>query len=87
MSDSQSAFDINEELARKIHEEAQRDPHSPYAKKCVGIVDGQVVVIADDWDELFLRLRQIEPDPEKRYGAWIDPDTHFGEEDEIWGLY
>lgn len=87
MSASKSVLEINEALARKIHEEAQKDPHSPYAHKCLGIVDGQVVVIANDWDELFLRLQQIEPDPEKRYGAWIDPNTHFGAENEIWGLH
>ena len=87
MSSSESQYDLNEALARKIHEEAQRDPHSPYAMKCLGIVDGRVVVVADDWDELFLRFQQIEPDPEKRYCAWIDPETHFGAENEIWELH
>ncbi|HEY7426975.1 MAG TPA: hypothetical protein VH682_22260 [Gemmataceae bacterium] len=86
MSDLHTILERNEELARRIHEEAQRDPHSPYAQKCVGIVDGRVVAVADDWDELYLRLRQIEPDSGKRYGAWIDPNTHFGAENEIWEL-
>lgn len=87
MSDSKSVFDMNEAVARKIHEEAQRDPHSPYAHKCLGIVDGQVVVVADDWDEVDRRLQEIKADPEKSFCAWIDPDTHFGAENEIWGLY
>jgi hypothetical protein len=87
VSDSKTIQDRNEEPARKIHQEAQRDPHSPYANKCVGIVDGRVVAVADDWDELFLRLRQIEPDPENCFSAWIDPSTHFGAENEIWGLH
>jgi hypothetical protein len=87
MSDSESVDDLNEAVARKIHEEAQRDPHSPYANKCLGIVDGQVVVVADDWDEVFLCLQQIEPAPEKRFCAFIDPNTHFGAENEIWGLH
>lgn len=86
MSDSNTVYELNEQAARRTHEETQRDPHSSYAKKCVGIVDGQVVVVADDRDELFLRLQQIEPDPEKCYGAWIDPDTHFGAENEIWAV-
>jgi len=87
MSDSKSMFDLNEELARRIHEEAQRDPHSPYAHKYVGITNGRDVVTADDLYELIRRLQQIEPDPEKRYCAWIDPNTHFGAEDEIWRLH
>ncbi|MGH7170686.1 MAG: hypothetical protein ACRELF_01610 [Gemmataceae bacterium] len=87
MSTSKTVQDRNEELARRIHEEAQRDPHSPYAHKCVGIVEGQVVVVADDWDELFLRLQEIKADPEKSFCAWIDPHAHFGAENEIWGLH
>jgi len=86
MSDSESVYDLNEQVARRIHEETQRDPQSPYAKKCVGIVDGQVVVVADNWDELFLCIRQSEADLEKCFCAWIDPDTHFGAENEIWAL-
>ena len=86
MSDSESIYGLNEAVARRIHEEAQRDPHSPYVNKCLGIVDGQVVVVADDWDEVFLRLQQIEPKPEKCFCAWIDPNTHFGAENEIWAV-
>jgi hypothetical protein len=88
MSDANMVPDRDEELARRIHEEAQRDPHSPYAHKCVGIVDGQVVAVADDWDELKRRLQEIElDDPRKCLWARIDPNTDFGEENEIWGLH
>lgn len=86
MSTFDTVQDRNEALARKIHEEAQRDPNSPYANKCVGIANGRDVVAADDWDELILRLQQIEPDGEKCFCAYIDPNTHFGAEGEIWGL-
>jgi hypothetical protein len=88
MSDADMAPDRDEELARRIHEEAQRDPHSPYAYKCVGIVNGQVVAVADDWDELERRLQEIElDDPRQCLWARIDPNTDFGEENEIWGLH
>ena len=35
----------NRELADRIKEETSKDPHSPYAGKCVGIVNGQVVAV------------------------------------------
>src|SRR5436309_150459 len=46
----------NRELARQINEEALKNPHSPYANKFVGIANGQVVVIADDLDQMIRRL-------------------------------
>ena len=61
MSTVRTVREINEELARKINEEALKNPQSPYANKWVGIANGQVVVMADDLDEMITRLRQIEP--------------------------
>lgn len=87
MSDYNAVQDLNEQLARKIHEEAQRDPHSPYAYKYVGIANGRDVVAAEDLDEVIRRLKEIEPDPGNRYCAWIDPNMHFGAENEIWELH
>jgi hypothetical protein len=87
MSDPKTVQDLNEELARKIHEEAQRNPQSPYANKCVAVLDGQDVVAADDWDELDRLLREIKADPEKCLYARIDPNAHFGAENEIWELH
>lgn len=87
MADPNTVLGLNEQLARKIHEETQKDPHSPYANKYVGIANGQHVVAADDLDEVIRRLREIEPDPDKRYCAWIDPHAHFGAENEIWELH
>jgi len=79
--------DLNEALARRIHEAAQRNPNSPYANKCVAVINGQDVVAADDWDELDRLLEEIEYDPEKCLYARIDPNTHFGAENEIWELH
>ena len=76
--------DINRELARRINEEARRDPQSQYANKFVGIANGRVVVIADDLDEMATKLRQIEPDPKKCFG--VEASRDYDEVHEIWGL-
>jgi hypothetical protein len=60
-------YEINSELARKINEEARRDPKSPYAGKFVGIANGQVVVVTDNLDDLARRLEEIEPDPMRTF--------------------
>jgi hypothetical protein len=57
----------NRDLARAINEEARRDPDSPYAGKFVGLADGQVVVVADNLDDVVRRLRQVEPDPGRTF--------------------
>ncbi len=84
MSDSSTILELNRQLARKINEEARKNPQSPYAHKFVGLVNGQVVVIADDPAELFRRLRQIEPDPQKCFG--VEASRDYEEVEEIWGL-
>ncbi len=70
---------INEDLARKINAEARRDPTSPYAGKIVGIANGQVVVVADDWDEVRRRLDEVEPEPLKCFcvEASVDYDQVY----------
>jgi ubiquinone biosynthesis protein UbiJ len=60
-------YDLNRELARRINEEAKTNPQSPYVDKFVGIANGEVVVVADDLDDMARRLRQIEPDPTKTF--------------------
>jgi hypothetical protein len=65
MSEANPILKINEELARKINEEARRNPQSPYANKFVGIANEQVVAVAEDLDTLARALRQVEPDPKK----------------------
>jgi hypothetical protein len=84
MSASSNVQEINRQLAQQINEEARRDPHSPYANKFVGIANGQVVVIADDPDELGRRLRQIESDPKKCF--CIEASRDYDVVEEIWGL-
>jgi uncharacterized protein YlzI (FlbEa/FlbD family) len=65
---------LNQEVARKINEEALRNPRSPYANKFVGIANGEVVVVADDADEMSRRLREIEPDNRKCFGVEASRD-------------
>lgn len=65
MSAPNDVYAINSELARRINEEARRDPTSPYAGKFVGIVSGRVVAVTDNLDDLLCRLEEVEPDPNK----------------------
>ncbi|HMF10860.1 MAG TPA: hypothetical protein VKE94_01100 [Gemmataceae bacterium] len=84
MANGVTVQDLNRELARRINEEALRNPQSPYAHKFVGIANGQVVVVADSRDEMSRRLRQIEPDPRKCFAVEASRDYSIVEE--IWGL-
>jgi len=74
----------NQELARRINEEARRDPQSTYAGKFVGIANGQVAVVADNWRDVSARLRQIEPDPQKCF--CIEASGDYDSVREVWGL-
>jgi hypothetical protein len=84
MADGSTVQELNRELARKINEEARRNPQSPYVNKFVGIANGQVVVVAGDFDDMIRRLRQMEPDPTKTFGVEASRDYSLVEE--IWGL-
>ncbi|MFO0969589.1 MAG: hypothetical protein U0793_28860 [Gemmataceae bacterium] len=75
---------INREVAKKLIEDSRVNPRSPYKGKFVGIANGQVVVIADNWDDLARQLRQAEPDPSKTFGVEIDRD--YAAVQEIWRL-
>jgi hypothetical protein len=67
----------NEELARKISEEARSNPGSPYAGKFVGILNGQVAVVAESWAELGRRFRPMVSNPAEALcvEASRDPDV------------
>jgi hypothetical protein len=52
----------NQQTADRLIAEARRDPRSPYLGKFGGIANGQIVVVADDWDELVDRLTRAVPD-------------------------
>ena len=75
----------NELLARKINEEALRNPQSPYAGKFVGIANGQVIVVTDDLDELDQRLSEAETDPERTF--WIEAGRDYSKVEYIWRLH
>jgi hypothetical protein len=76
MSTLEEVQKLNRELAERINKEARSNPQSPYAGKYVGIVNGQVVVVTDDAESLYYRLKEIEPDPRRVYGvdAGHDPN-------------
>jgi hypothetical protein len=84
VSDVRTVRERNEELARKINEEALSNPESPYANKWVGIANGQVVVVADDLNEMDRRLRQVEPDPARCFG--VEASRDYSKVIEIWSL-
>ena len=84
MSAAANVQDLNRALARRINQEARSNPESPYANKLIGIANGQVVVVSEDWDDLARRLRQIEPNPSKTYA--IEASRDYGEVHEIWEL-
>ena len=84
MSSPSSVQALNRELAGQINAEARRNPQSPYANKFVGIANGQVVVVADDPDELSRRLRQIAPGHGKCF--IVEASRDYSLVHEIWGL-
>jgi hypothetical protein len=73
----------NRALAQSLIDEARRDPQSAYAGKFVGIVGGRVVTVADDWDDLARRLRQVEPDPAQTFAVEVGRD--YARVETIWG--
>ncbi len=73
---------LNRELAEKLNDEALQNPRSPYAGKKIGIANGQVVVVADEWREVTRQLRQIEPDPTKCF--CLEAGVDYSVVQEIW---
>lgn len=76
--------ELNRDLARKLIAEGRSNPQSAYAGKFVGIANGQVVAVADDWDELARRLLQAEPDTSKTFAFEVGRD--YDAVQEIWEL-
>jgi hypothetical protein len=81
---SNTIQDQNRQLAKRLSDEGRNNPNSPYAGKFVGIANGQVVAVADDWDELARLLRQAEPDPRKTFALEVGRD--YDAVQQIWGL-
>jgi hypothetical protein len=73
--DTETAFQLSQDLARRINREALADPSSPYAGKFVGVANGQVVVVADDWQTVHRRLEEIEPDYRRR--CWFEASRDY----------
>jgi hypothetical protein len=55
MSDSMACSAPDLQTARRINEEARNDLASSVVGKLVGIVDGRIVAVADDLDEVVER--------------------------------
>jgi hypothetical protein len=84
MSDALALSEINIAVARKINEEARNDPGSALVGKFVGIVDGQVVAVADDLDEVVEQLRQTGVDPNRTF--CFEAGLDYSQVEDIWGL-
>ena len=75
----------NRQLAQTLSDDARSNPQSVYAGKFVGIANGKVVAVADDWDQLARRLLQVEPDPSKSFCLEVGRD--YSEVQDIWGPF
>ena len=69
-------------LSRQINHEARSNPRSPYAGKFVGILHGQVVVVADTLDEVAETLERLEEDPHRRY--FVDASADYDSKHDVW---
>jgi len=81
-SPAKTIQDRNRELARQINEEALSNPSSPYAGKFVGIVRGQVAVVANDLDELGRAMDGIAVPPDETF--CIEVGLDYDEPQFIW---
>jgi hypothetical protein len=69
-------------LGRRINRDARSNPNSPYAGKVVGILRGEVVIVAETLDEVAEALERLEPDPQRRY--FIDASAGYDTPHTIW---
>jgi hypothetical protein len=85
MDDSLSVTELNREVADRINEEALKDPSSPVAGKYVGIIDGQVVVVGEELNEVMKRLRATGTDPSRMF--CFEAGRDYSQVVEIWSWY
>ena len=69
-------------LGRHINREARKHPSAPYAGKVVGILRGEVVIVADTLDAVAEVLDRLEPDAQRRY--FIDASADYDTPYTIW---
>ena len=69
-------------LGRQINREVRRNPSSPYAGKVVGILHGEVVIVADTLDAVAEVLERLEPDSQRSY--FIDASADYDAQYKIW---
>jgi hypothetical protein len=79
---SSPIFERNRELAEKINKEVKENPQHPYAGKFVGIANGQVVAVADTFEDAFKLLSNAEPDNSRTYLLEVGED--YTKVDYIW---
>jgi len=81
-----STLEAEREQARKLGRQINRDArghlNSPYAGKVVGILYGEVVIVADTLDEVAEALERLGPDPQRRY--FIDASAEYDAQHTIW---
>ena len=75
-------LELNRSLAQRINQEARANPQSPYAGKFVGIVNGEVVVVSEDLDEVGRVLEEVEADPAKSF--WIEASRDYDQIEYVW---
>lgn len=85
MSINSTVQQRNEALARTINDEALRDPKSKYAGKFIGLVDGQLFVVADNWDDVARRLDDSGVAAERMF--CFEAGIDYDEPQYIWGEY
>ncbi len=84
MTSTQTVSELNLELARKINKEARDNLSAPLAGKFVGIVNGQVIAVADDLDQLVQHLLRAQTDP--RQTLCLEVGLDYNQVQDIWGV-
>jgi hypothetical protein len=59
-------WEIHKRLADDIQRQALGNPNSPYAGKYIGLLHGEVAVVADSPNEAWREMVAREPNPERR---------------------
>jgi hypothetical protein len=80
MSNTTTIQQLNRDLAKQMNEIALRNPQSLDAGKFVGIANGKVVVVADNWRAVANALRRAEPDPSKTFCIQLGRDYNTPQE-------